>query len=168
VSLSGEHPGSIPTRSDTACGSARRAGNARCWSILNWPQISVTALGSGLMTPSRLARNVSSCMTCLQPRPSRAVSGSRERAIYPTEAAFPEWARWHHGLHQAGRAHTLRGQTRRHRWRSGLCTRALLDWGGQETAGVDIFRFDADGKVVEHWDVLQPVPASSNHPNTMF
>src|SRR5438067_5443414 len=24
-----------------------------------------------------------------------------------------------------------------------------LDWGGQETAGVDIFRFDADGKIVE-------------------
>jgi hypothetical protein len=39
-----------------------------------------------------------------------------------------------------------------------------LDWGGQETAGVDIFRFDADGKVVEHWDVLQPVPASSTTP----
>ncbi|HEX4167199.1 MAG TPA: nuclear transport factor 2 family protein [Bryobacteraceae bacterium] len=36
-----------------------------------------------------------------------------------------------------------------------------LDWGGQETAGVDIFRFDADGKIVEHWDVLQPVPAAS-------
>jgi predicted SnoaL-like aldol condensation-catalyzing enzyme len=43
-----------------------------------------------------------------------------------------------------------------------------LDWGGQETAGVDIFRFDADGKVVEHWDVPQPVPASSNNANTMF
>jgi predicted SnoaL-like aldol condensation-catalyzing enzyme len=43
-----------------------------------------------------------------------------------------------------------------------------LDWGGQETAGVDIFRFDADGKVVEHWDVLQPVPASSNNANAMF
>ncbi len=42
-----------------------------------------------------------------------------------------------------------------------------LDWGGQETAGVD-FRFDADGKVVEHWAVLQPVPASSNNANTMF
>jgi predicted SnoaL-like aldol condensation-catalyzing enzyme len=43
-----------------------------------------------------------------------------------------------------------------------------LDWGGQETAGVDIFRFDAYGKVVEHWDVLQPVPTSSNNANTMF
>jgi predicted SnoaL-like aldol condensation-catalyzing enzyme len=32
-----------------------------------------------------------------------------------------------------------------------------LDWAGQETAGVDIFRFNSDGKVVEHWDVLQPV-----------
>src|SRR5580692_6296696 len=43
-----------------------------------------------------------------------------------------------------------------------------LDWGGKETAGVDIFRFDADGKIVEHWDVLQPVPTSSNNANAMF
>jgi len=43
-----------------------------------------------------------------------------------------------------------------------------LDWGGHETAGVDIFRFNADVKVVEHWDVLQPLPASSNNGNTMF
>src|SRR6266849_2457998 len=43
-----------------------------------------------------------------------------------------------------------------------------LNWAGKETAGVDIFRFDADGKIVEHWDVLQPVPASSNNRNTMF
>src|SRR5260221_9237051 len=32
---------------------------------------------------------------------------------------------------------------------------------GKETPGVDIFRFDDAGKIVEHWDVLQPVPAES-------
>jgi predicted SnoaL-like aldol condensation-catalyzing enzyme len=37
------------------------------------------------------------------------------------------------------------------------------DW-----AGIDIFRFDEDGKIVEHWDVLQVVPAESKHQNTMF
>src|ERR1700730_9038536 len=33
-----------------------------------------------------------------------------------------------------------------------------LNWAGKETAVVDIFRFDAEAKIVEHWDVLQPVP----------
>ncbi|MGD9906492.1 MAG: nuclear transport factor 2 family protein [Vicinamibacterales bacterium] len=42
-------------------------------------------------------------------------------------------------------------------------TDANRDW-----AGIDIFWFDADGRIVEHWDVLLVVPREARHANGMF
>jgi predicted SnoaL-like aldol condensation-catalyzing enzyme len=43
------------------------------------------------------------------------------------------------------------------------------EWpGSDDYAGIDIFRFDSNGKVVEHWDVLQVVPSESKNDNGLF
>lgn len=35
-------------------------------------------------------------------------------------------------------------------------------------AAVDMYLFDSDGKITEHWDVLQTVPSHAPNPNGMF
>ncbi|CAN5788181.1 nuclear transport factor 2 family protein [soil metagenome] len=41
-------------------------------------------------------------------------------------------------------------------------------WPDEEYAGIDIFRLDHAGRIVEHWDALQVIPTESANDNGMF
>ena len=40
--------------------------------------------------------------------------------------------------------------------------------GNDEYITMDFFRFDANGKICEHWDAIQQIPSKSANPNTMY
>ena len=40
--------------------------------------------------------------------------------------------------------------------------------GGYEYVTMDFFRFDENGKIVEHWDAIQEIPKESANKNTMY
>ena len=40
--------------------------------------------------------------------------------------------------------------------------------GNEQYVTMDFFRFDDNGKIVEHWDSMQEVPGESKNGNTMY
>ena len=40
--------------------------------------------------------------------------------------------------------------------------------GDEEYVTMDFFRFDGNGKIVEHWDAMQQIPDASANDNTMY
>ena len=40
--------------------------------------------------------------------------------------------------------------------------------GGDEYVTMDFFRFDDNGKIVEHWDAMQEIPEETRNGNTMY
>ena len=40
--------------------------------------------------------------------------------------------------------------------------------GNDQYVTMDFLRFDANGKICEHWDAIQQVPKESANPNTMY
>ena len=40
--------------------------------------------------------------------------------------------------------------------------------GGDEYVTMDFFRFDENGKIVEHWDSIQQIPKESQNDNQMY
>lgn len=40
--------------------------------------------------------------------------------------------------------------------------------GNEEYITMDFFRFDKNGKIVEHWDAIQKIPDDSANGNTMY
>jgi len=40
--------------------------------------------------------------------------------------------------------------------------------GNMEYVTMDFFRFDKNGKIVEHWDAMQEIPEGSENGNTMY
>ena len=40
--------------------------------------------------------------------------------------------------------------------------------GNDQYVTMDFFRFDEHGKICEHWDAIQQIPATSENPNKMY
>ena len=69
-----------------------------------------------------------------------------------------------------GRPHLQSGENRLFQRATVKAVHPLHGMGGPNPHGesvVDIFRVE-NGKVVEHWDIIQPIPDTADNANSMF
>jgi predicted SnoaL-like aldol condensation-catalyzing enzyme len=102
-------------------------------------------------------------LLCVRPVPAR--SHKHNPLIEDDWAGLKKFVGWLSDNHPKARLHIKRA------FADGDFVLLHSEWvrtpGERGEAVVDIVRFE-DGKIVEHWDVVQPIPESTKNNNTMF
>ena len=107
-------------------------------------------------------------------KPAEAIARYAVRAIQATQPARRRRKARVHRIRRAHGGRVPREARPRQALRGGgnfVVLHCRQQWptdSNKAGAGIDIFRLNEEGKIAEHWDVLQVVPVESKNKNSMF